>query len=75
MSNEPVSSVLSSVHLNMSSYLHFTPSTDAQIVALGIKDTKFYLSCHKDGEQPTLHLEVKPIAPSRNPNTTSLQFC
>lgn len=52
-------SVLTSVHMSMSTYLHPTPPAEAQIVTLGIKGTNYFLSCYKDGEVPTLRLEVK----------------
>ncbi|KAM4746709.1 interleukin-1 beta-like [Anableps anableps] len=46
------------VYLNMATYVHLRPNTEAgQPVVLGIRDTNFYLSCQKNGDKPTLHLE------------------
>ncbi|MEQ2283684.1 hypothetical protein AMECASPLE_014099 [Ameca splendens] len=46
------------VYLNMATYVHVRPNPEmGQPVVLGIRDTDFYLSCHKNGDKPTLHLE------------------
>ncbi|KAI3372550.1 hypothetical protein L3Q82_023034 [Scortum barcoo] len=46
------------VHLNMSTYRNQPPTPQAEIVALGIKGTKYYLSCHMRDNEPALHLET-----------------
>uniref|UniRef100_A0A3Q3WTJ7 Interleukin-1 n=1 Tax=Mola mola TaxID=94237 RepID=A0A3Q3WTJ7_MOLML len=46
------------VYLDMSTYVNLEPNTDSETVTLGIRGTNFYLSCYKDGDKPTLHLET-----------------
>ncbi|XP_053727055.1 interleukin-1 beta isoform X1 [Synchiropus splendidus] len=45
------------VCLNMSTYIHPAPSTNARTVALGIKNTSLYLTCKQEDGKPKLHLE------------------
>ncbi|KAJ0067882.1 hypothetical protein NL108_011648, partial [Boleophthalmus pectinirostris] len=44
------------VHLNMSTYRP-PPRTEGRPVALCVRGTNYYLSCHQDGDVPSLHLE------------------
>lgn len=46
------------VHMSMSTYVHPAPPAETQIVALGIRNTNYFLSCHMDGEVPTLRVEL-----------------
>ncbi|KAM9810268.1 interleukin-1 beta [Neosynchiropus ocellatus] len=45
------------VCLNMSTYIHPAPNTNARTVALGIKNTNLYLTCKQEDGEPKLHLE------------------
>lgn len=47
------------VGLSMSTYLDPMPSTNAQLVTLGIRGTKYFLSCSKGADplRPTLNIE------------------
>ncbi|XP_049434597.1 interleukin-1 beta-like [Epinephelus fuscoguttatus] len=67
---------LKQVKLNMSMYLHPAPSVEGRTVALGIKGTQYYLTCRKDGAQPTLHLETitKDSLASIDPNSDMVRF-
>lgn len=49
--------------MSMSTYVHPEPPAGTQIVALGIRDTNYFLSCHMDGEAPVLRVEVKAASP------------
>lgn len=68
---EHMSSVLSSVYLNLSTYLHTSPVAQGKPVTLCIKGTNLYLSCHQDDAVPTLHLEVRFLPESHLNYTTS----
>ncbi|KAI9545892.1 hypothetical protein NQZ68_032605 [Dissostichus eleginoides] len=46
------------VFLNMSTFLHPASTIEGRTVALGIRGQNLYLSCRKDGDKPTLHLET-----------------
>ncbi|KAG7254251.1 hypothetical protein CRUP_021406, partial [Coryphaenoides rupestris] len=45
------------VGLSMSTYLDPMPSAEAQPVTLGIRGTKYFLSCSKNDDRPTLNIE------------------
>lgn len=45
-------------HMSMSTYVHPQPPVQTEIVALGIRDTNYFLSCHMEGEVPTLRVEL-----------------
>ncbi|XP_029915995.1 interleukin-1 beta-like [Myripristis murdjan] len=46
------------VQIRMATYRHLPTDTNAQPVALGIKNSSFFLSCSEEGGKPTLHLET-----------------
>lgn len=60
----PASVSALAVHLNMSTYAHPAPGATALPVALNIKGTNLFLSCHREGERPALHLE--PVEDQRS---------